>query len=52
MAAIYGLIDPRTGELRYVGQTKDNLHKRLRRHVASRNWGETYVQSWIRALVV
>lgn len=30
---IYGLYDPRTGELRYVGKTHQTLQMRLKRHM-------------------
>jgi hypothetical protein len=30
---IYGLVDPRTNEIRYVGKTKQTLKKRLYKHI-------------------
>jgi predicted GIY-YIG superfamily endonuclease len=31
---IYGLFDPLTDELRYVGMTSQTLHKRLTKHIS------------------
>lgn len=36
--SIYVLIDPRSGEIRYVGQTRRSLSIRLREHVQGRRW--------------
>jgi hypothetical protein len=48
---IYGLVDPRTGRLRYVGQTTRSLDRRLSEHVADRNLkSKTRKNSWIKAL--
>lgn len=44
---IYGLIDPRTGEIRYVGKAIDP-EKRLRGHMRER--GVTHKAKWIQAL--
>lgn len=33
-ATIYGLADPRTGQLRYIGQTRTSLAQRLSAHIA------------------
>ncbi len=33
MATIYGLIDPRTKELRYIGNTVSRLRQRFRLHI-------------------
>jgi hypothetical protein len=46
---IYGLFDPRTGELRYVGKARDP-QKRLKGHLAARR--RTPVYDWIGALRV
>lgn len=32
---IYGLVDPRTGEVRYVGQTTQDLRDRLQQRLRS-----------------
>lgn len=46
---IYALIDPRTGEPRYVGQTKQALSGRLSGHIKEQ--GDTYKNRWIAKLV-
>lgn len=30
---IYGILDPETGELRYIGKTRNSLTKRLGNHI-------------------
>ncbi|AMX93637.1 MULTISPECIES: NUMOD3 domain-containing DNA-binding protein [Mesorhizobium] len=40
---IYGLIDPRDGQLRYVGKTKNSLKSRLLAHVSDVRRGRTYI---------
>ena len=48
---IYGLYDPFTGELRYIGKT-NNLNRRLWFHVRNAEKGQrTYKASWIRSLL-
>lgn len=49
---IYGLIDPRSGELRYVGKTVRTAHRRLRRHLAASYLmkEDTYKARWLRQL--
>lgn len=50
---IYGLTDPRTGELRYVGKTVNSMELRLRIHLQaarSRKWGRPILR-WIRSVV-
>jgi hypothetical protein len=47
---VYGLVDPRTGEVRYVGKSSSGL-ARPKEH-ASRVWRENnYKASWIRGLL-
>jgi len=46
---IYGLIDPITQELRYVGKSK-NSEKRLIKHISERNLRDTYKDKWLRKL--
>jgi len=47
---IYGLIDPRTKEVRYVGKTED-LDKRLLRHIRENvDAPKTHKECWIRQL--
>ena len=57
---IYGLCDPDTGELRYVGQTIQDPQKRLSQHLTAAKRGRkryrsdypvtTLVGTWIRSL--
>lgn len=37
---IYGLVDPRTNQVRYVGKTKNRLSRRLREHIRSAKTGK------------
>ncbi|TIW20355.1 MAG: GIY-YIG nuclease family protein [Mesorhizobium sp.] len=41
--SIYGLVDPRSGEVRYVGKTKGNLHSRLNGHLGDVRRGRVYI---------
>jgi hypothetical protein len=50
-ARIYGLIDPDTMELRYVGQTQMPWPKRLACHIRAAKKGQTYVHNWINSCV-
>lgn len=49
MTAIYGLHDPETGELRYIGKANDPA-KRLKSHVRDARRRNTPLYSWIRKL--
>lgn len=51
--ALYGLCDPTTGELRYLGKTKRPPWMRLTQHMteARRNKRKTYKNNWIRSLL-
>ena len=49
MIDIYGLYDPDTDELRYVGKAKDSK-KRLKTHVFERGYRRP-VNNWVKALV-
>lgn len=49
MAAIYGLIDPRTGDLRYIGKAA-HPGKRLLSHMRDASRRDTPVYRWIRKL--
>lgn len=52
MYSIYGLFDPRTGELRYVGKTVSSLKKRLREHLSyQKTKGHTHRENWIKSLL-
>lgn len=49
---IYGLTDPDTNEVRYVGRTTTALSLRLAHHVASARGGsEQFVAMWVRSLL-
>jgi hypothetical protein len=49
---VYGLLDPRTGSLRYVGKTHRTAHRRLRRHLAECYLrGDSHKERWLRALL-
>jgi GIY-YIG catalytic domain-containing protein len=49
MIEIYGLCDPDTGELRYVGKAK-NSQKRFKQHISERRMKRP-VYAWIRRLI-
>lgn len=50
--SIYGLVDPRTNELRYVGKTIQPLNDRLRIHLYDARRGlKRYVCNWIRQVL-
>ena len=49
---IYGLIDPRTSQLRYVGKTNKSIATRLNGHLYDRKVGKTTrVGNWIKNLL-
>ena len=49
---VYGLIDPRAGELRYVGKTERSTHVRLKRHMHNAREGvRSHVYNWLRQLL-
>lgn len=48
---IYGLVDPSTGYLRYIGQTTKTAEQRLKTHLANARYGrKTHCYDWIRQL--
>jgi group I intron endonuclease len=47
---IYGLVDPRTDEIRYIGQTLD-LDRRFKEHVGGRVVKNTPKHNWIKQLM-
>jgi len=47
---IYGLIDPSTNQLRYVGKTVD-INRRYRRHINERFIHDSHKDRWIRKLI-
>jgi group I intron endonuclease len=47
---IYGLVDHRNNEIRYVGKTKRQLNKRLYEHIYNKRTIRTYKSNWITAL--
>jgi len=50
---IYGLFDPRNGELRYVGKTEGSLRIRLQHHLyrARHSKSNTYKANWLRSVL-
>jgi hypothetical protein len=50
MAEIYGLFDPETGALRYIGKA-NNSAKRLKQHLREYRRSKTPVYAWIGKLV-
>ncbi|UWX62767.1 hypothetical protein [Deinococcus rubellus] len=51
ITSIYGLIDPRTQELRYVGKAQDMRH-RYRRHISKHHLADnTYKNRWIKSVL-
>lgn len=51
MSSVYGLFDPETGELRYVGVTSKSLKQRLWQHEASARLSyRRHVANWIKGL--
>jgi len=46
---IYGLIDPRDGQLRYVGKSCEGL-KRPRAHARRLKWDRGYCRNWVKSL--
>lgn len=53
MVIIYGLIDPRDNQLRYVGKTGTSLKRRLREHIygATRPGIRVRSRFWLRSLI-
>ena len=47
---IYGLIDPRDGQLRYVGKSCEGL-KRPRAHARRLKWDRGHCRNWVKGLV-
>ena len=47
---IYGLVDPRTNEIRYVGKTTQTLNKRLSQHLCSNKKHNPHKFNWINQL--
>jgi hypothetical protein len=47
---IYGLVDPRDNNIRYIGKTKRQLNKRLYEHISNKRTIRTYKSNWITAL--
>jgi len=50
LVQIYGLLDPRTDELKYVGKTTGTLSYRLRSHINDVTRGRVYIprHRWIK----
>lgn len=49
MLIIYGLCDPDTGELRYIGKTRGGLAYRLRSHL-SQTRSSPQIREWVQSL--
>jgi group I intron endonuclease len=47
---IYGLICPKSKQIRYIGVTRNSLDKRLKEHLRE-NKSKTHKQKWIKSLV-
>jgi hypothetical protein len=47
---IYGLVDPRTYEVRYVGQTSLALKRRLQGHLAAAHQKKEVLHFWIESM--
>lgn len=47
--SIYGLVDPRTEQIRYVGKTVEKLRRRLKSHIVARNL-KYPVNRWVKKL--
>ena len=48
-ALIYVLVDPRDGEIRYIGWTTQTLAKRYKSHLAYK--GQAHRSKWVQALL-
>jgi hypothetical protein len=48
---IYTLNDPETGEIRYIGQTVNSVHRRLTKHISDSKRLNTHVNCWIKSLI-
>jgi hypothetical protein len=48
---VYGLIDPRNGELRYVGKTARRPSRRLAEHAWASSLGDTHRCRWVRQVL-
>jgi hypothetical protein len=47
---VYGLIDPRNGELRYVGKTTQTATRRLGQHICRASRDRSHRATWVRSL--
>jgi len=47
---IYGLIEPITGQIKYIGKTKQLLQKRLSAHISECNKSNTKKNTWLKSL--
>jgi len=50
MIVIYGLYDPLTSRIRYVGKT-NNPRKRLNRHLSNSKFSKVHSSQWIKSLI-
>ena len=51
ITTIYGLIDPTTQELRYIGKTTLPLRIRYNRHISDANKVKRYSSQWVRSVL-
>ena len=49
---IYGLIDPRTNQCRYIGKTTQKLLKRLQHHIRESKHAKHHRACWIKGLII
>lgn len=47
---VYGLIDPRNQQLRYVGLTTRDISRRMEQHLRNNPTGKSHKNSWVRGL--
>jgi hypothetical protein len=47
---VYGLADPRTGQVRYVGKTVKSLETRVREHLQDSRYQHNHRSHWLRKL--
>ena len=48
---IYGLYNPQTMKIRYIGRTKQKLNKRLNTHICRSKNNNSYNANWIKSLI-
>lgn len=48
---VYALCEPKSGDIRYIGQTTTSLKQRLRKHISDSRHGVTYTHCWIKSVL-